>query len=98
MLVFLRLTFIVAPILLSKIYVVIHRVHLIVFILSLANENTQDETNTSTRSNDHADLSQKVHRMVANKGITVKCVILKLVIKELRCLHVLVLRPFWHLS
>ncbi|XVF16227.1 hypothetical protein REPUB_Repub10bG0013500 [Reevesia pubescens] len=45
--------------------VVTHKVHL--SSSSLANENTQDETNTSMGSNDHEDLYQKVHEMVANK-------------------------------
>ncbi|XWS40608.1 hypothetical protein CRYUN_Cryun17cG0010300 [Craigia yunnanensis] len=51
--------------------VVTHKVHL--SSSSLENENTQDETNTSMRSNDPEDLSQKVHEMVANKGTTVRC-------------------------
>ncbi|XWS32656.1 hypothetical protein CRYUN_Cryun22dG0008700 [Craigia yunnanensis] len=51
--------------------VVTHKVHL--SSSSLANENTKDETNTSMRSNDREDLSQKVHEMVANKGTTVTC-------------------------
>ncbi|XVF13936.1 hypothetical protein REPUB_Repub09cG0012800 [Reevesia pubescens] len=51
--------------------VVTHKVHF--SSSSLANENTQDETNTSIRSNNREDLSQKVHEMVASKGTRVRC-------------------------
>ncbi|GMJ08853.1 hypothetical protein HRI_004554500 [Hibiscus trionum] len=40
---------------------------------SLANGNTQDEIDASRKSNDHEDLSQNAHEMVANKGTTVTC-------------------------
>ncbi|XWS44029.1 hypothetical protein CRYUN_Cryun15aG0010200 [Craigia yunnanensis] len=49
--------------------IVTHKVHL--SSSSLSNENTQDATNNSMRSNDREDLSQKVHEMVANKRTTV---------------------------
>ncbi|XP_022775506.1 uncharacterized protein LOC111317311 [Durio zibethinus] len=51
--------------------VVNHKVHM--SSSSLVNENAQVETNKSMRSNDHEDLSQKVHEMVANKGTAVRC-------------------------
>ncbi|XWS30479.1 hypothetical protein CRYUN_Cryun24cG0121000 [Craigia yunnanensis] len=35
--------------------------------------NEEDETNTSMRSNDHEDLSWKVHEMVVHKGTTGRC-------------------------
>ncbi|XP_022739747.1 uncharacterized protein LOC111291892 isoform X2 [Durio zibethinus] len=50
--------------------VVTHKVHL--SSSSLANENTQDETVTSMRSNGHGDLSQKVYEIVASKGTMVR--------------------------
>ncbi|MBA0695838.1 hypothetical protein Goari_002437 [Gossypium aridum] len=50
--------------------IVIHKVH---SSSSLPNDNTQDATNTSMRSDDCEDLSQKVHEMVANKGTMVTC-------------------------
>ncbi|KAK6280408.1 hypothetical protein POUND7_020675 [Theobroma cacao] len=39
---------------------------------SLANENTQNESNTSMRSNEREDLSQKVQEKVVNGGTTVR--------------------------
>ncbi|KAG4180335.1 hypothetical protein ERO13_A10G159800v2 [Gossypium hirsutum] len=50
--------------------IVIHKVH---SSSSLPNDNTLDASNTSMRSDDREDLSQKVHEMVANKGTMVTC-------------------------